>query len=110
MSRVGTAAPRGTMSETDGSPLAGLRPDRDVVAQRLGDDVVLIHLRSNRIYEMNATAARVWELLGEGAAEPRILEALSAEFDVADDQLRAELARLVTTLRGHGLLTADDVG
>jgi hypothetical protein len=40
-----------------------LRPEDDVVSRRLEDEVVLVHLRTNRIYKLNETGARLWELL-----------------------------------------------
>src|SRR5215207_8182687 len=55
--------------ESGGRPQVaeGLRLDPNVVAQRIGDDVVLVHLRTNRIFELNATGGRVWALLAAGA-------------------------------------------
>ena len=46
------------------SPDTPRRPRADVVARRMGRTGVLVDLRSSRIFELNNTAARVWELLG----------------------------------------------
>jgi hypothetical protein len=37
-----------------------VQPNRDVVARRLKDEIVLVHLRTNRIYSLNRTGARFW--------------------------------------------------
>jgi len=37
-----------------------VQPSRDVVARRLEDEIVLVHLQKNRIYSLNRTGARFW--------------------------------------------------
>src|SRR5829696_3032146 len=43
------------------------RPHPDVSWRRLGDEVVIVHLKTNQIYRLNRTAARFWELVAEGS-------------------------------------------
>ena len=54
--------PRSDSEDTADMPL----PNPDVVSRRLGDDTVLVHLKTNRIFALNPTGARFWELLLEG--------------------------------------------
>jgi hypothetical protein len=75
-----------------------LRPHADVVWRRLDDDVVLVQLRTNRIYSLNATAARAWELLCEGLGRSGLERALLEEFDVAPDELGSSLDELLGEL------------
>lgn len=86
------------------------RRHAQVVSSRLGDAGVLVHLRTNRIFELNATGFRVWELIGEGldlaAVEGRLLE----EFAVPSDRLRTELHDLVAALLQEGLLDGGGEG
>jgi hypothetical protein len=77
-----------------------------VVSSQLGDAGVLVHLGTNRIFELNATGFRVWQLLGEGLDLAAVLTRLRDEFDVADSQLRAEVHALVEALLAEGLLDA----
>ena len=42
------------------------RQGRDAVSNRLGDGGVVVNLRTNRIFELNATGMRAWELIGDG--------------------------------------------
>src|SRR5258706_2582761 len=72
-----------------------LRQSPDVVSSRLGDAGVLVNLRTNRILELNATGIRIWELIGDGQVVSGIARQLLEEFDVAPEQLEAELSRLV---------------
>jgi hypothetical protein len=84
-----------------------LRINPDVVARRMDDEVVLVHLRSNHIYTLNATAARFWELLGEGLQRDAIKRAMQEEFEVEEEQLDAEIEALVADLSGQGLVESD---
>src|SRR5689334_8572974 len=79
-----------------------LRPAADVVARRLGDSAVLIRLNTNRIYELNATGARVWELLSEGATRERVVDTLNQEFD--DPGIGDAVDQLIAVLRSEGLV------
>lgn len=81
-----------------------LRPSSDVVSRRLGDSAVLIRLSTSRIYELNATGARIWELIEHGATLDSVLDTLAREFHGARDRLQADVSDLVTTLSTHGLL------
>jgi hypothetical protein len=81
-----------------------LRPSADVVARQLGDSAVLIRLTTNRIYELNPTGARIWELVGSGADVGSILATLTEEFDGSPDTIRSEAEDLVRDLLAEGLL------
>ncbi len=85
-----------------------VRPDPDVVAQGIGDETVLVHLQTNKIFALNATGARFWELLGDGLSRDEIVERMLAEFDVEEDALRGEIEALVTALSRDDLVTRRD--
>jgi hypothetical protein len=95
----------GTTSDPDPRPTGILpSPSPDVVSRRVGDEVVLVHLKTNRIFALSPTGARFWELLSDGRARPAIEEQLLEEYDVARDEVSAEIDALVETLRGEGLI------
>jgi hypothetical protein len=75
----------------------------DVVARRVGETAVLVHLGSNRIYELNDTGARIWELAGDGATVDGLIDRLEREFNVDRGQLALEVAMIVADLVREGL-------
>jgi hypothetical protein len=81
-----------------------LRPHPDVSWRRLEDEIVIVHLKTNRIYRLNRTAARFWELLAEGSDRAAAERMLAAEFDVDADALRQETTGLLNELSSEGLL------
>ncbi|HEX6211610.1 MAG TPA: PqqD family protein [Methylomirabilota bacterium] len=78
-----------------------------MVARRLGESSVLVDLRTNRIYELNTTAARIWELAEAGRSIDQIVLALEDEYDSGGVDIRSEVDALVERLQAEGLLGAD---
>ncbi len=61
------------MAEAQGDPVGGrFRVNRDAVAERVGEEIVLVHLTTDRMYVLNQTAARAWELLCAGHDAPAV--------------------------------------
>ncbi|MDQ3421350.1 MAG: PqqD family protein [Acidobacteriota bacterium] len=78
-----------------------------MVSSQLGDAGVLVHLRTNRIFEVNATGLRIWELAGQGRTLAEMEDTLRGEFDVEPARLRTELLDLVSELSREGLLETE---
>ena len=81
-----------------------IRQNPQVVSSRLGEAGVLVHLATNRIFEVNATGLRIWELAGEGRTLKEIEDTLLSEFDVPAERMREELSALVSALSSEGLI------
>lgn len=82
------------------------RPNADVVYRNLGGEVVLVHLQTNKIFALNATGARLWELLIEGHSHREIRERLLEEFTVTERELDREVEELLSTLQDERLVVA----
>jgi hypothetical protein len=79
-------------------------PAADVVFRDMNGEAVLVNLGTNRIYSLNATGARFWSLLVEGATQEAAEKRLQQEFDVSPEELRAEMTDLLGELRAEGLV------
>jgi len=94
--------------KSDPAPFDSVKPNPNVISRRLGDEIVLFHLDSDRFYELNGTAARFWELLSEQASSARVFEDMVREFNVGHDQLIAEANSLIASLRQENLVTSNE--
>lgn len=65
---------------------------------------MLVHLPSNRVFELNHTGSRVWDLIGEGVTFDGIVQALAAEFDMDANGVAADVTELIGWLRDEGLI------
>ncbi len=80
------------------------RPDRQVIARRVDAGTVLIHLGTNRIYELNATGTRIWELLDAGCDAEGIRAQLQQEFDVEGQEAGRAIDETFALLFREGLI------
>ena len=85
-----------------------LKPNPNVISRRLGDDIVLFNLDSDRFYELNGTAARFWELLQQVQDVDEIRKQLHEEFSVDAEQLKGEASALIESMRQENLITTDE--
>lgn len=66
--------------------------------------MVLVHLQTNRIFRLNRTGARFWELLLAGQDRQTIEQQLLDEFDVDAGRVNAEIDALLRRLEAAGLI------
>ena len=81
------------------------RASPDALATRVGDEIVLVHTVTDRIYVLNRTGARVWELLCGELDRTEIESQLAGEFEVANADLAAEVGGLIASLVESRLIT-----
>jgi len=65
---------------------------------------VLVRLATNRIYELNATGARIWELLTQQKPRTEIIDVLEREFAADRPELEVAFDELIASLRAEGLV------
>jgi hypothetical protein len=80
------------------------RPVPDVAYRELEGEIVLVHLGTNRIYSLNETGARFWELLASGSDRPEIERQLLDEFIIEPEELRREIDSMLGALADEGLV------
>ena len=69
---------------------------------------MLVHLQTNRIYTLNETGSRLWELLVAGHDSDSIKRELQQEYDVAPAEVEQEVDSLLASLAAEGLVSPED--
>ncbi len=82
-----------------------LRPSPEALSQAVAGETVLLDLRSEKYFGLNAVGTRVWDLLQETDDVGAIRERLLSEYEVAEAQLDADLNDLLGRLLEAGLVT-----
>ena len=82
-----------------------LTPAPGVVAREMPDGAVLVHLGTNRIFELNTTGSRIWALVSEGRSGAEVARQLASEYDVDPDMAAGEVRALLARLTEAGLVT-----
>lgn len=86
------------------SPPTRFRASPDALATRVGDEIVLVDLKTDHIYSLNRTAARIWELICADCDRVEVERRMLEEFDVTSDQLAGAIDDLVVSMTQGGLL------
>jgi Coenzyme PQQ synthesis protein D (PqqD) len=84
-----------------GDSTTPIRIHPDAVANRVGEQMVLVHLSTDRIFELNRTASRIWELLTEGKDPETIQKSLAQEFDISEMLAAQEVSELLKSLKAE---------
>jgi len=74
------------------------------MARRIGDEVVLVHLKTDRIYALNRTGARLWDLLCANHDRAEIERQVRREIEVGDAELASALDELLAALMDESLI------
>ena len=74
------------------------------VSSPIGEDVALLGLNEGIYYGLNATGARIWELLQQPIRVADIHSALVDEFEVNAETARQDLLAVLADLRAAGLV------
>jgi hypothetical protein len=84
--------------------MKGITPKSDVLVRRMGQEAVLLNLKTETYYMLNSTGIRMWELLSNGSSVDDTVSTLSAEYQVSPDTLRADLTELIQQLNAAQLI------
>jgi hypothetical protein len=77
-----------------------------VIARNVGASAVLIHFKTNRIFELNATGSRVWSLLEQGFDRDAICARLRDEFSGSSVDVIREIDELLSELERERIICA----
>lgn len=80
----------------------------EVLYQEVNGEVVLLSMTTGKYYGLNEVATRLWHLFGENGNFDDAVRVLLEEYDVSEDQLRADLSETVDRLVADGLLISSD--
>ena len=84
--------------------MAKSRVRPDVVDRRLDDRIIVVNLESNRIYELNRTAAALWELLQDGVEDYELESRMLERFQVEPALLRGQIHETLRLFAERGLI------
>ena len=72
--------------------------------RRIEGDIVALDLRRSEYLSVNATGAKLWEMLAEGATEESLREHLCQQFDVDAKLAERDVAAFLAELDAAGLV------
>jgi hypothetical protein len=75
-----------------------------VAAEQVGEELLLVHLKTGKTYRVNRTGRLIWELACASCSAGEIVERLQAGFPITPATLEADVTSLLNDLVENGLL------
>jgi len=79
-----------------------------VIGEVIDGEAIIIHLDSGSYFSAQGTAARIWELIGQGATMEQMVAALTTDYDSDALTVSFALSALINQLSGHDLIALDE--
>jgi hypothetical protein len=86
-----------------------LRPARRVLVQPVGDGLTVLNLDTGQYYELEGTAATMWELLCDTESPAAAANILANRFGADPDRVARDMADFVSSLEAAGLMLQDNL-
>ena len=80
-----------------------LLPSVDVIVRLVGEEAVLLDLKTERYLGLDAVSVRFWQVITDGKSLEDAHQALLSEFEVEPERLRADLEEFAQELVNLGL-------
>ena len=85
-----------------------MRPSPDALYKNLDGEAVLVSLKTSTYYGLDEVGTRIWELIQEKDSLADVLESVTSEYEVAEEDARGDLLRIAGELLEQGLLERVD--
>ena len=75
-----------------------------VISRLVEDETVLLDLESGMYFGLDGVGKRIWESIGEGFTLGETIAVIVSEYEVEEDQARADVIGFASDLVERGLL------
>jgi hypothetical protein len=83
---------------------------KDVVVQVIGGDALMLNLRDETVFSLNATGARIAQLIASGMSSEAITEDLCRDYGADRAEVARDVDDLIGALVSKGLVVAEAGG
>lgn len=76
-----------------------------VLAQRVGEEMVLLSLDSSEYFGLNMVGAEIWEQMAKGSSLLQICCIIERDFEAPRERVEQDILALLGELRARGLIS-----
>ena len=87
---------------------AYLSRSKDIAARTLGEDTIIMSTLDSSIFMLNGTGTLIWNSADGRTPLSSIIRSIVTEFDVTNDQARADAEEFITGLVDHRILSISE--
>ena len=85
-----------------------VRPSTEVLVSRLGEEMVMLDLTSERYFGLDTVGTAFWEALTTAQSAAAAVDALLELYDVDRETLTRDASKMIAQLKEKGLLEVSD--
>ena len=85
-----------------------VRPATEVLVSRLGEEMVMLDLTSERYFGLDSVGTAFWEALTTAPSSDAAVDTLLGLYDVDRETLEQDISRIIAQLMEKGLLQLSD--
>ena len=81
-----------------------LAPSTDIAESPVGDETIILHLKSGTYFGLDATGTRIWTLLKQGLGPLEICARLSTDYSIARETIETDVREFLDNLEANDIL------
>ena len=85
-----------------------VRLNEEVLFQDLQGESVLLNLQSGVYFGLDVVGTRIWQLLQTNPSLTSVVQTITSEYDVTEDQCAKDLLALLGKLEEHKLIAVSE--
>lgn len=76
----------------------------DAADSAVGEETVILHLKSGKFYGLDPVGTRIWALIKDGMRPDALCEQIAAEFDADLEIVESDTRRFLAELEANDIL------
>ena len=81
-----------------------IKTNQEILFQKLGNEAIILHLKSENYFGLDEVGTRIWEVLTQEGSIDKALPILLNEFDVEKGVLEKDIEDLINELKAEKIL------
>ena len=78
----------------------------ECVSCKVEDGIAILDLRSNTYFSLDPVGAAIWDRMAAPVSLDDLASAIAAEYEIAPEECRGDIADLLEDMLTHGLIQA----
>lgn len=80
----------------------------EIAWRKVGDEAVLLNVRTSVYYSLNNVGSRIWELISAGRSSEDVILEVVRDFDAEEAVVRKDFSELIKPLLEENILLEKD--
>jgi hypothetical protein len=81
-----------------------LAPSADIAESPVGDETIILHLKSGTYFGLDPTGTRIWTLMKQGLGPLEICERLATDYSIGRETIETDVREFLDNLQANDIL------